>query len=497
LSRDGKVTYGERPGIDPATGRLCRPVTAEMLERLKEYETGKRPQGITESNPTFFDPRTGEPIVWYYKDKDNTIQIFDLMGFHPDTGEELTPITKDVVGQWKVQSDQRSQRVPKLVDPEKYVFFDPRNGNPHAWYWVDTNGRYEFYDSPGFQPQTGDKLQIVTREVIEEWKDKQKNPTAPMRAPNKVDITADTVFFDPVTGNPRLWYWRRDSGEYEFFDGPGFHPQNGETLKPFTKDSLTQYKLEIEERAKQLKAEQDRIEAEQKARQEAEEKRQLEEQQREEAEQKRRQEELQRATDAARRCDELAANPTDAHRVGDGVPYASLKPVAADAADACEMAVKQNPNEPRFQYQLGRALELAGDGAVHIQNRQRAMTIHQSLVNIGYAAACDNLGSLYRWDKKDIAKATAIFRLGAQLGDTDSMVSLADMIGDNEVVPTGPDETPLELYKRAAELGNPNGIRAYQAALANAQNMQQQQVQQIQRQQLMLQFMGSVLRNTH
>jgi TPR repeat protein len=318
-----------------------------------------------------------------------------------------------------------------------------------------------------------------------------------MRAPNKVDITADTVFFDPVTGNPRLWYWRRDSGEYEFFDGPGFHPQNGETLKPFTKDSLTQYKLEIEERAKQLKAEQDRIEAEQKARQEAEEKRQLEEQQREEAEQKRRQEELQRATDAARRCDELAANPTDAHRVGDGVPYASLKPVAADAADACEMAVKQNPNEPRFQYQLGRALELAGDGAVHIQNRQRAMTIHQSLVNIGYAAACDNLGSLYRWDKKDIAKATAIFRLGAQLGDTDSMVSLADMIGDNEVVPTGPDETPLELYKRAAELGNPNGIRAYQAALANAQNMQQQQVQQIQRQQLMLQFMGSVLRNIH
>ena len=63
LTRDGKVTYGEHPGIDAATGRPCRPVTPEMVERLKEYEKGKRPQLITNSNPTFFDPRSGEPIV--------------------------------------------------------------------------------------------------------------------------------------------------------------------------------------------------------------------------------------------------------------------------------------------------------------------------------------------------------------------------------------------------------------------------------------------------
>ena len=51
LSREGQVTYGERPGIDPATGRLCRSVTPEMLERLKEYAKGKRPQQITELQP--------------------------------------------------------------------------------------------------------------------------------------------------------------------------------------------------------------------------------------------------------------------------------------------------------------------------------------------------------------------------------------------------------------------------------------------------------------
>jgi hypothetical protein len=84
LTRDGKVTYGERAGIDPTTGRLCRLLTAEMLERLKQYEMGKRPQQITDTNPTFFDPRTGEPIVWYYRSKTD-IEIFDLNADPPNT----------------------------------------------------------------------------------------------------------------------------------------------------------------------------------------------------------------------------------------------------------------------------------------------------------------------------------------------------------------------------------------------------------------------------
>ena len=116
-----------------------------MLERLQKYAAGKRPQEITNPSPVFFDPRSGEPIVWYYADKTNGVEIFDLMGFHPDTGEELLPITKEVAEQWKKQSDKRSRRVPRLIaDPDKYVFFDALNGQARAWYWVGSNGRYEF-----------------------------------------------------------------------------------------------------------------------------------------------------------------------------------------------------------------------------------------------------------------------------------------------------------------------------------------------------------------
>ena len=495
ISRDGNVTYGEHPGIHPATGRECRPVTLAMVERLRKYRAGKRPERVVSDNPAFFDVVSGEPIIWYYQPKDRNIEIFDLMGFHPDTGEELLPVTKEVAELWKIQHFEKARRVPKLIThPENYVFFDPRTGEPHAWYWISANGRYEFYDSQGFQPQTGDKLQIVSREIINAWEEQQQTPTTPQKSPNRVQITSDTVFSDPVTGNPRLWYWRKDKGEYDFFDGPGFHPQNGQPLQSFTRDMLIRYQQEIDEKAKRLKAEQDRIEAEQRARQEAESRRQLELQKKAEDEQRQREDEARRQSEAARQCDDLAANPTDAHRVGVGVSYGDLKPLAAEAAAACATASEQNPSILRFQYQLGRALSLTGDGVARAKNRQRAFEIHQGLVKAGYPAAYDNLGSLYR-DRGDLGNAVALFRRGIALNDSDSMISLADLISDNHVMPQSPQEAPIELYRRAADLGNQIGVRGYQAEVGKAQQAQQQQIQQIQQQRIMLQFMGTVLKN--
>jgi hypothetical protein len=167
LSRDGSVTYGEHPGIDPATGRECRPVKPEIVERLQKYAAGKRAEQIDDPNPTFFDPRSGEPIVWYYKLKTGQIELYDLMGFEPNTGDELLPITKEIAQEWKTQY----RRGPKLIkDPENYVFCDSVNGNPRAWYWRDSDGAYLFYDASGFQPQTGDQLKIVSRDVVDDWK---------------------------------------------------------------------------------------------------------------------------------------------------------------------------------------------------------------------------------------------------------------------------------------------------------------------------------------
>ena len=56
ITRDA-VIYREHPGIDPTTGRECKPVTPELVEKLRQYEQGNRPKGITAANPIFFDLR--------------------------------------------------------------------------------------------------------------------------------------------------------------------------------------------------------------------------------------------------------------------------------------------------------------------------------------------------------------------------------------------------------------------------------------------------------
>jgi TPR repeat protein len=190
-------------------------------------------------------------------------------------------------------------------------------------------------------------------------------------------------------------------------------------------------------------------------------------------------------------CDSLAANPNDQRRSGNGVPYEELGAHAANAVEACTKAVEANRKELRFQYQLGRALEFV--------NRSKAMEIHDKLVKAKYPAAYDNLGWLMYWDKKDAAQAVNYFRMGVELGDPDSMVSLADMIDRGEYIPPNADYVKMALYKRAADLGHTGAVRAYSSQLEQQQQVQRQFQQrplnEQEMQRAMLQAFGTVLRS--
>jgi len=474
VTRDGTVTYGNRHGIDQATGRQCRPVTPEVVERLEEYRKGRLPQRVADTDPTFFSPRSGEPIVWYYLSKQKGIEIFDLMGFHPETGAELIPITKEIVETWREQPKQRC--MPKRVDPEKFPFFDPRTREPKVWYSRDKDGNYEFYDCPGFHTETGQELLVISQEIADEVLGKSAR-----RAPNPVDITT-FVIFDPNTGAARAWYWRGENINYEFFDGPGFHPRNGEPLKLFTKEAMQNWDREIKE-------EKVRLDRENKKRADEEEKRKDDLAKKEAADKKARDDERARLTQAAGLCDDLAANPSDSNRLGEGVPFDNLKARAKEAVSNCEIAISQNPAQLRFKYQLARAL--------HWTDRKRAFDILQELVRQRYPAAFDNLGWLYLTEKKDPSGAITLFKAGAQAGDSDSMLSLAEMIDRNHLTVANPAQEKLALYQRAAQLGNKTAITAYQVELAKVQNEEQRRMQELQQQRMMLQMFGTVLRNIH
>ena len=128
-------------------------------------------------------------------------------------------------------------------------------------------------------------------------------------------------------------------------------------------------------------------------------------------------------------------------------------------------------------------------------DRNKALQIHQELVARGYPAAFDNLGWLYFTERSDPAKAAALFRRGVLTGDSDSMVSLAEMIERGHAIPANPSEEKLQLYSRAAKLGNAGAARAYQAEIAKARATQQERMLQLEQQRRAMQFFGTVMRN--
>jgi hypothetical protein len=384
-----------RVGIDPETGLECRPLTPQMAEKIKLYQAGYRAKQIASNDPTFFDPTTGEPVVWYSRNDRGQIELFDLMGYHPQTGEELVPVTRDVVQTWKQQAAKVVRRVPVRVnDPEKVGFFEPTTGAAKIWYWQSQSGEYQFFDGPGFHPTSGDPFKIVTREVIADWRQQQETIAAKQRA------------------------------------------------EQAQKDKDAQEIADKERQAKEAAA---KIE--------------------------------QQRSQSGNDCDRLAANPTDASKTGEGVPFEALKYQADQAYDACTKAVAAFPTELRYQYQLGRAAQF--------KDKKQAFDIFFRLVQANYPAAFDNLGGMYLWDRKDPTTAITLFKRGSALGDADSMVSLVDLIDKGMVPTSNPEQTKLALLHRAAELGHAGAQRGYELEL---QKVNQDQINQVNQQQMMQLF---------
>lgn len=400
-----RVEYGERPGIDPRTGRTCRAVTPEILWRLREYEKGRKPQLMQGGDIVFFDPRSGEPVIWFSRSRNRLIELFDLMGFHPETGAELAPVTRDVVAEWheqrvRIEKDARSReqasRPPQRVNEVGLIFFDPVTGSPKVWYWRDGAGNYEFFDNLGFHPVTGERLEPVTKEVVTEW--------------------------------------QRLKAERERTDRETRERQEREAAEAIAR-----------EKERQAREEGERLEREAKRRriQEAIDERERQEKREKDVEQRRQRE-------AANECDRLASNPNDRKRNLEvsGVPFMILRGHAQAAVRACEAAMTIFPHESRLKYQLARAYQTF--------DPRKAREILTQLVSEPYPAAFDNLGSLFRDGRAgriDNQAAVRYFRQGAELDDPDSMFSLAGMLNDSTIGTPSPQDA-LHWYTMAAQSGH-------------------------------------------
>lgn len=151
----------------------------------------------------------------------------------------------------------------------KEQYFEFESGKGMKWYALTPEG-VDFYDKPGVDPVYGITLQQVTPEIIKKLKLIEKGDFKP------IDPETAT-FFNPITGETKVWYFRYPDGTYEFYDKPGYHPITGKALKPVTHQVVSEWEAFKEQQVeieRQKKTEAARKEALRKA-EEAERQKQL------------------------------------------------------------------------------------------------------------------------------------------------------------------------------------------------------------------------------
>ena len=152
-------------------------------------------------------------------------------------------------------------------------------------------------------------------------------------------------------------------------------------------------------------------------------------------------------------CDILAAEPADPQRVApptrDGL--VNLR----NAARACAAALKSEPDNPRFLFQFGRILDIAGryDWAKGFYNRASAQNYSAALTNLGYMAISGHGGP------QDFEAAHRFYMQAAKLGNLRARTNVGTMFIRGQGREPQPEEGVL-WYRLASGMGWVNAQNA-------------------------------------
>jgi len=154
------------------------------------------------------------------------------------------------------------------------------------------------------------------------------------------------------------------------------------------------------------------------------------------------------------KCDQLAASPEDVRRPvsATGIDFEKIFGLAVDV---CRTAFAVFPDEPRMQYELGRALEAE-------RSYGEAVKFYQLASNRGYAAAQNNLGAMYASGKgveKDLALAFVWLRKAADEGLASAQYQVGAAYEGGQGAMKDSSQA-LAWYRKAAGQGDPSATAA-------------------------------------
>jgi hypothetical protein len=123
----------------------------------------------------------------------------------------------------------------------KNAYFSFAEGKAAKWYAMTPEG-VQFFDADGYDPKYGIKLKPVTPEMMITL-EKKKLGQIPQKI--KFESVDDVEFFDRLTGEVKVWYYRDQSGNFELFSGPGVHPVYGVMVQPATPQAVNEIKTSL------------------------------------------------------------------------------------------------------------------------------------------------------------------------------------------------------------------------------------------------------------
>lgn len=124
----------------------------------------------------FFD--VNGPLVFYSNTAEGGFDLFAGPGAHPQTGEQLEPMTVEAraaLEEWVQESERRRLAAVPRPAPERLryasfeeiEFFDRVSGRALVWYAVAPEGDIELFTGPGVHPVYRVELQEVDTQTIE------------------------------------------------------------------------------------------------------------------------------------------------------------------------------------------------------------------------------------------------------------------------------------------------------------------------------------------
>lgn len=123
----------------------------------------------------------------------------------------------------------------------KNTYFSFGEGKASKWYAMTPEG-VQFFDADGYDPKYGIKLKPVTPEMMITL-EKKKLGQVPQKI--KFESVDDVEFFDRLTGEVKVWFYRDQSGNFELFSGPGVHPVYGVMVQPATPQAVNEIKTSL------------------------------------------------------------------------------------------------------------------------------------------------------------------------------------------------------------------------------------------------------------